>query len=100
MNWKIVFVLLAVSLLLAGCAKGGQRGGTNETGAGTGSGGTGTGGTTGETGTQTGGTSGGSGTGGTSGGATTSGDVGNLFQIDTDQPLEGSGYNVPAAGEE
>ena len=83
MNWKIIFVLLAVSLLIAGCAKGGQRGGTNET--------AGTGGTTGGTGTQTG---------GTSGGATTSGDVGNLFRVDTDKPLEGSGYNVPAAGEE
>jgi len=90
MNWKIIFVLLAVSLLIAGCAKGGQRGGTNETGAGTGSVGTGTGGTSGGTGTQTGGTSGGA----------SPGDVGNLFQIDTDKPLEGSGYDVPAAGEE
>ena len=89
MNWKIIFVLLAVSLLIAGCAKGGQRGGTNETG---------TGGTSGGTGAGTG--SGGTGTGGTSGGATTSGEVGNLFQVDTDKPLEGSGYGVPAAGEE
>jgi len=90
MNWKIVFVLLAVSLLLAGCAKGGQRGGTNETGSGGTTGGT----TSGGTGAQTGGTSGGTGSG------ASSGDVGNLFQIDTDKPLEGSGYEVPAAGEE
>jgi|GEM_PF-2632132 len=88
MDWKIIFVLLAVSLLIAGCAKGGQRGGTNETGTGNGA--------TGGTGTQTSGASGGSGT----GGANASGDVGSLFRIDTDKPLEGSGYEVPAAGEE
>jgi len=91
MNWKIVFVLLAVSLLLAGCAKGGQRGGTNETGTGGTTGGTGSGGT----GTQTGGTSGGAGA-----QAGNASNVGDLFHVDTDKPLEGSGYNVPAAGEE
>lgn len=79
MNWKIVFVLLAVCLLLAGCAKGGQRGAVNETA----SGGTGAGG---GAGTQT-------------GAANASGDVGNLFQVDTDRPIEGGGYDVPAAGE-
>lgn len=89
MNWKIIFALLAVSLLIAGCAKGGQRGGTNEAAAG----GTGAGGTAG----TGGGVSGGA---GTQTGGTSASNVGDLFQIDTDKPLEGSGYDVPAAGEE
>lgn len=83
MNWKIAFALLAVGLLASGCA---GRGGQAPTGGGAASQPSG-----GETGTTV----------GEPAAVEPSGDgIGDLFQIDTDEPLEGSGYNVPAAGEE
>ncbi len=77
MNFKILaLVLVAVLLVFAGCAKKGE---TAPVGT-----------TTGGTGTTTGGT------GTTAGAGANASDVGNLFNVDTDKPEEGSGYNVPA----
>lgn len=114
MDWKIVFALLAVSLLLFGCARGQQREAPaagegaeaptdDSVGAAAAEGAVAGQGTEGPSGTGDGaGTTGGEAAPAgetTEGNGTTSSDVGNLFQIDTDQPVDGSGYEVPAAGE-
>ncbi|NYZ61085.1 hypothetical protein H0O01_05310 [Candidatus Micrarchaeota archaeon] len=73
MNAKIlIVVLLAVSLMFVGCAK---RGGETPANV-----------SQNASGAQTSGTQ--------------ESDIGGLFSIDTDKPMEGTGYQVPADGEQ
>ena len=115
MNNKLLIIgLLAFSLLLFGCAKGGSAA-APPSGASVGSGapsGAPSGATMGgeETGTpgpeapQAGGETAGEPEGQPpaqeAAGNTSEQDIGELFNIDTVQPESGSGYDVPAAGEE
>lgn len=69
---KILIVLLVVALLFAGCAR---KGADNQSGIPSQN----------QTGTQSNQTGG--------------QDIGNLFHVDTDKPVEGGGYDVPAAGQ-
>jgi len=79
MSWKIAFALFAIGILAAGCA---GRGGEAQAGGGATSAPAGSGDAA-------------------SAGQSASGDgIGDLFQIGAGEPLEGSGYDVPAAGEE